>query len=232
MKRQYYIYVWYKEDTGEPFYVGKGKENRYRELVNRNRYFMNTYKKHGGYSQIILAGLTEQEAFKREVELIHEYRKWFKLVNITNGGEGVSGLKHSKETKNKLSALAKEQWKNQSSRQKLIESRKEIYSRPERSRKLSQSHTGKKFSNNHKQNHKKAMNQSKTVKKLAEAKTKYRNIKCVNKCGDGPELMFIDTREAVSWLKANGFSTARIATLDRCLAGNRKTAYGFNWLHD
>jgi hypothetical protein len=42
------------------------------------------------------------------MELIDKYKKLgIKLVNITSGGEGVSGLKHSSDAKKKMSEKAK-----------------------------------------------------------------------------------------------------------------------------
>ena len=39
--------------------------------------------------------------------------------NMTHGGDGIVGLKHSNETKEKLSVIATQQWKNKESREKL-----------------------------------------------------------------------------------------------------------------
>ena len=58
----YYVYAWYYANTGEIFYIGKGKNGRYMERkVHRNRYFVNILNKHGGGVRVKLleTGLTE-----------------------------------------------------------------------------------------------------------------------------------------------------------------------------
>ena len=51
---------------------------------------------------------TESEAFAHEIALIAQYRnEGIELCNLSEGGEGNTGLKHSEEFKSKLSALHK-----------------------------------------------------------------------------------------------------------------------------
>ena len=97
----FYVYEWIRLDTNEPFYIGKGKNKRYCQTYNRNKYFMNIYNKVPTKSNIIINNLTENEAFELEKEYINNYRKKYKLSNICDGGEGCSGgtWKLSKEAK-------------------------------------------------------------------------------------------------------------------------------------
>ncbi|MBP3905742.1 MAG: hypothetical protein J6D12_01360 [Peptostreptococcaceae bacterium] len=88
---KYYIYEWYNIETGEVFYIGKGCNNRYKD-INRNKFFNDYYKTHKCDSRIVVDDLYEKEAFKLEKELIKHYRENtnYRLTNQTDGGEGVS----------------------------------------------------------------------------------------------------------------------------------------------
>ena len=70
------------------FYIGKGSVKRSKEVRSRNKYWMNTYRKHGWISVLVATFFTEEEA------LIEEHRQiklalsmGIRLVNRTLGGE-------------------------------------------------------------------------------------------------------------------------------------------------
>jgi hypothetical protein len=85
---------------GTVFYVGKGTEKRARELVNcrRNNWHTQIVRKYGVEAitvQFFACG-SEANALEREIELIKQYREiGVKLVNLTDGGQGTSGYKHT-----------------------------------------------------------------------------------------------------------------------------------------
>lgn len=107
MDNKFYTYLHRKADTGEIFYVGKGKDMRFCSANKRNKHWQNVVHKHGFIAQIILNNLTEKSAFESERSLIALFKlTGKKLVNKTDGGEGPSGMKHTDETKAKWS-LAK-----------------------------------------------------------------------------------------------------------------------------
>lgn len=100
---QYYIYQHRAVDTGNIFYVGKGKDKRHSDKNKRNRYWKFYVEKHGFTSEIIANGLSEELAFLAEMEAIDVYRRrGIQLVNATDGGEGASGYKHTEEHKASL----------------------------------------------------------------------------------------------------------------------------------
>jgi len=99
----FYIYQHRKTDTNEIFYVGKGKGTRLNQTHGRNQYWHRVVAKHGFIAEKIADNLDEELAFLAETECIDVYRKrGVKLVNYTNGGEGVSGYKHSDKHKANL----------------------------------------------------------------------------------------------------------------------------------
>ena len=90
MSKKYYVYEWFNVLTGEVFYVGKGTRNRYSQLTGRNQFFIDYYNTHKCESRIVYNNLTEEEAYKKEIELIYFYRtnSSFRITNINDGGEG------------------------------------------------------------------------------------------------------------------------------------------------
>lgn len=107
MNNNYYVYIYYRLDTNEPFYVGKGKGSRWKNLNNRKGHFKNIINKTDIACEIYKDNLTENEAHGIECWLIHELvfeygfsinikrnnsiEKGCHLVNQTWGGEGTSG---------------------------------------------------------------------------------------------------------------------------------------------
>ena len=109
--RRFYVYAYLRSKDSErgvkysPYYIGKGCGKR-------------AFEKHGrtvpapvdnSYIVFVEEGLTEIEAFSLEIYCIPSYGRIDLgngiLHNRTDGGDGVSGLSHSQETKNKMSRL-------------------------------------------------------------------------------------------------------------------------------
>lgn len=105
---KFYVYVHYRESDGTPFYVGKGSGKRAYSSSRRNQFWKNTKEKHGIRVEIIFDNLTEEESFQCEIDTILEFKYFgYKLTNMTLGGEGVSGMIVSPETRSKISAAHK-----------------------------------------------------------------------------------------------------------------------------
>jgi len=98
---KFYVYAHKKKTDGKIFYIGKGCGKRaYKK--DRSEWWKNTVSKHGYTVEILSDGLLEEDAFELEEFVISELKG--QLCNMTNGGEGSSGLKHSEEAKAKLRA--------------------------------------------------------------------------------------------------------------------------------
>ena len=107
--REFYVYAHRRKTDNKIYYIGKGKGNRAWNLYTkeRNIFWQNTHNKHGTIVEIILDKLTEQEAHSIETEFILFYGRKNNstgtLVNMTDGGEGVSGKVFSSEERSKIS---------------------------------------------------------------------------------------------------------------------------------
>lgn len=108
---KFYIYLHKTADTLETFYVGKGKDNRAWSIQGRSKFWNRVKERHGLIVELVSTGLSEQDAFSKEKELIKFYgrrdRGEGSLVNLTDGGEGVSGLIWSDENRAKFKEFFK-----------------------------------------------------------------------------------------------------------------------------
>ena len=159
-KREFYVYKHVRLDNNTCFYIGKGKGNR-KDYPKRNAVHDSICNRHGYKVVTIKKGLNEAEAFKLEEDLIRCYvlkmgygilikgymnnNKF--LTNMTWGGEGASGYKHSEESKRKSSESHKGKnhpmyGKKQSeeTRRKRSESMKGKKCSEETKRKMSENH--------------------------------------------------------------------------------------------
>lgn len=86
----YYVYEFIRLDTNEPFYVGMGHKNRWKDLKKRNEYFKRIVKKYFVAVNILHNNLDRQTAFGLECYYIWLYRDiiGYEMCNIADGGEG------------------------------------------------------------------------------------------------------------------------------------------------
>lgn len=112
----FYVYAHRRNDNGSRFYIGKGSANRAWSHKGRNLLWRRIVKKHGYSVEVVSTGLTEEEAFQKEKELIAFHGRIAlnngALVNMTDGGEGVSGIIYTKDQLTQRSAYMKKAWEN------------------------------------------------------------------------------------------------------------------------
>ncbi len=116
----------FRQDDGKLFYIGKGKSSR-PFSKKRNIIWKRIVNKHGYYVKIIQNKLSEQCAFNLEKSLISKYRtEGVFLANLTDGGDGSSGYKHTSETKKKIGESSRNMVRTAESSIKLSNSRKRL----------------------------------------------------------------------------------------------------------
>ena len=101
-KDNFYVYILYRPWNGTPCYVGKGKNQRWREHEklgprHYNKHLWHTIQKAGGSLPCVKVaeGLTNSQAVSIEKVLIKILGRnpGDLLVNLTDGGEGAQGRK-------------------------------------------------------------------------------------------------------------------------------------------
>ena len=103
---EFYVYVHRRASDNLPFYVGKGKDKRAWNFHARSKFWNNTKAKHGVIVEIVFEDLSEEEAFQCEKDTILEFRYFgYPLVNLTDGGEGVSGYVQTEEHRKRLGQI-------------------------------------------------------------------------------------------------------------------------------
>ena len=144
-KQEYYYYVLCRPG-GAPFYVGKGKGRRYLDDTERNPYCKAVINKYGKENIIRSVSFvdSEEHAFFMEKRLIAVFRHLcgYELTNQTDGGEGTSGYVCPDWLRHHYSRIRKGK---PSGREGKVNS-------SEHRRKIVQANTGRKLSEEWKQN--------------------------------------------------------------------------------
>jgi len=211
-EKPFYVYVHRKATDGSVFYVGKGKGNRIYSRTSRSQYWKNIVAKHGLTANIIMQFESEICAFSFERVLIRLYGRE-NLCNATDGGEGISGMRHSDETKAKMSGPRPEC--NNWLRGKHIPDYLKI--------KLRDAKLGKKQSDKH-------ANKSRIAKlgfKVSDtSKFNLDKRKMVVRC-DG--VVFNSVNDAARIMSKELSVNVSQGNISMVLTGVRKMAYGYKW---
>lgn len=113
----FYVYKWFNVDNKEIFYIGKGCRNRYKQIHKRNKLFKEYYNSHNCNVEIIEYFEKEQDAFKKENELILYYKSIGQCsCNLDNGGIGGCNFSWNEDMKKYMSEYNPMKDKNQRER--------------------------------------------------------------------------------------------------------------------
>lgn len=152
-------YAHYKPD-GKLFYIGKGSYSRAHSKKGRNTHWNNVVNKYGSFKVQILANWqTEKEAFDHEILLIKCFKDMgYILSNISDGGLGSKGFRHTEEFKQKQKEkiLVANPMSDKNIQEKHKANVRLAMQRPEVKEKQSKNRIGIVFSEEHKQNLSKA----------------------------------------------------------------------------
>lgn len=123
---KFYVYALFRPN-GIVCYIGKGSGKRWQrhEELGTNPHLAAIIKKAGGSIPRIKVreNLLEDAAFEIERALIKAVGREANggpLVNLTDGGDGVSGLKHSAETRRTVGKLSANMWRDPRKRDEII----------------------------------------------------------------------------------------------------------------
>lgn len=139
----FYVYEWFIKETNEVFYIGKGINNRYKDLRRRNNYFNNIYKKYNCDVRIVKYFDKEEDAFEYEKTLINYYKQKNQAkANFHIGGSGGNTLKHMPEDLKekyiqKMRKINKKRCNNYDFKNNTSTRMKQLYSNPEEREKQS-----------------------------------------------------------------------------------------------
>ena len=101
------VYRHRKLSNREVFYIGIGNTKRPYNEINRSNFWKKTVEKHGYTVEVLATNLSREDACDLEVLLIQEYGRRTlgtgPLINLTEGGEGASGYRHTAENLKEMS---------------------------------------------------------------------------------------------------------------------------------
>lgn len=247
MRNDFYVYTHKRKTDGLVFYVGKGSGGRANLMVRRNPHWGNVAEKHGVEVVLYEVNLTEKEAFQSEVNAIKSFRaKGHPLTNMTEGGEGPCGARHSDLTRIKMSKERLGKKKPENFGKRIAQLNALRFLNPEyrkrqsdirignklsdeTKRKIALKATGRKLSQSGKEKTIEAIKERSARlefrEKLSASSTRKRPVECSN------GMVFESAIAATKWLQGLGHTKASPNSLTRVCKGKCQTCYGFGWIY-
>lgn len=233
------VYAHYRLDTGECFYIGKGTEKRARAKDGRNPIWKRIVKKAGRKVVIVQYFEKEQDALVFEIDLIAKYNP---KANITAGGEGVSGLKHTEEFKKLCSLRTLELRANEEWNSRNIKAMKLAVSKPESRNKIKAAR--KAFFENEQNRKHMSIKQSEFIKNNPERNAKRQQLSIEarqtpeykllsSRVQGGKDFLVFKNGELITEASVlNQFARENdlhAAAIHRCLTGKQKEHKGYTF---
>lgn len=247
----YYTYLHRKQSDNSVFYIGKGRGNRAHSRSGRSSKWKRCAEKHGIVVEVLAGWPTEREALDHECFLIKCFREMgADLCNHTDGGEGVSGLKHSEASKRRMAqaklgkpqsaesiAIRVSKLRGQKRSADIRAKLSSVQQDPLRRAKLSAALKAHARSEEHEMNLQQAYKSHERRSKISAAlrgKAKspehvaktLKPVICLN-TGD----RFDSLKSAVQWMQASGAEGVKSHQISMVLTGKRKTVHGFRWAY-
>lgn len=153
-----YVYRHIRKDTNEVFYIGIGINsksykvpyNRANSKRNRSEFWHYIVNKTDYNVEIVFDNLTRNEACEKEIELIAFYGRRDlnngTLVNMTDGGDGLSGHVFSEDHKKKIGEKHKGRIFSEDTRRKMSVSAKSKILTEDHKQNISKALIGNKYS--------------------------------------------------------------------------------------
>lgn len=222
----FYVYLHRRKSDGLIFYVGKGSGGRawLKSGKSRSEWWHRVASKHGVSVEIVWTGQSECCCFTIERINILKYRSLGNpLVNITDGGGGLSGFVPPRSMKT-YSSLGEEFTSPNAAANFL---KKNGYPKASHSaiQKVckGRKHTayGRAWSYDGFPPHPERVGNE----NRGEWQKKHSGRPVVNSGG----YYFLGMNAAARWLRENGHPKASRANISQCCNGKTKQAYGYNW---
>lgn len=141
-----YLYRHIRKDLNVPFYIGIGKHiERAYSKSNRNNHWNSIINKTDYKVEILFDEIEYDYAKIKEIEFISLYKRKIDggtLCNITLGGEGALGIKHTEEAKIKMSIPNRGKIISEEQKRKVSEFHKGRKRSEETKRRISEANSG------------------------------------------------------------------------------------------
>lgn len=239
-----YVYRHIRLDTNEVFYIGKGTntDGKYARAYSNKRanpHWHNVVNKRGHIVEIIIDNLTETDTNETEKSYILFYGRidlgTGTLVNLTDGGDGALGYKHTKEAKEKIRCTSIGRKKTNECKERIGKAQIGKKLSSEAKEKLRQANLGRKDSKETIEKRRKAtIGQKRTLEQRARMsdgqmgtkRTPEQLEKRYKPVGQYKDDILIKEYPSCKSVELNGYGRHNVSA---CCRNKRKSYKGFHW---